>query len=111
MDQNSINRKDFFKKMSVAGLGAVGVTSLISACGGETAKADPCNDLTGLSEADLTMRNNLGYITKTEKPAERCDNCQLYTVPAENSTCGGCLLFKGPVTADGWCNSWVIKQG
>lgn len=117
---NSINRKQFLKQFGLVGVAAVGASTILSACGGgseesaagqaaATAPVDPCKDTAGLSEQDLAMRNNIGYIEKTEIPEQRCDNCQLYKQP-ENG-CGGCLLFNGPVTADGWCNSWVTNQG
>lgn len=112
---DTINRKDFLKQFGLMGVAAVGATTLITACGGSeqeaaapAASVDPCNDLTGLTENDLQMRANVNYVTETEIPEERCDNCQLYTQP--NGGCGGCLLFAGPVTAAGWCSSWVIKQ-
>lgn len=114
---SSINRKDFLKRFGLMGVAAVGASSLITACGGgsdsaapATSSVDPCTDITGLSESDLQMRANVNYIEVTEIPEQRCDNCQLYTQPT-NGGCGGCLLFAGPVTAAGWCSSWVPTQG
>jgi len=118
--ENSLNRKDFLKKFSLMGVAAVGASSLITACGGGSSEspapaparsaADPCTDVSGLSETDLQMRSNVNYVEVTEIPEQRCDNCQLYTQPS-NGGCGGCLLFAGPVTAAGWCSSWVPQQG
>ncbi|KPP95250.1 MAG: high potential FeS protein [Bacteroidetes bacterium HLUCCA01] len=118
---NALNRKEFLKKFSLMGVAAVGASTLITACGGggeqtETAQApaasaaDPCTDVSGLTENDLQMRANVNYVEQTEIPEQRCDNCQLYKQP-ENGGCGGCLLFAGPVTAAGWCSSWVPNQG
>jgi hypothetical protein len=115
---DSLNRKDFLKKFGLMGVAAVGATTLITACGGgeqqpapapaPAAAAEPCNDLSGLTEQDLQLRANVEYVTETAIPEQRCDNCQLYTAP--NGGCGGCLLFAGPVTAAGWCTAWVVKQ-
>lgn len=115
--KNAIDRKQFLKQFGLAGVAAVGASSLLAACGGgsesqsnQQASGDPCRDTTGLSEQDMTMRRNLNYIDDTERPEERCDNCALYKKP-ENGGCGGCLLFAGPVTPQGWCSSWVTNNG
>lgn len=116
MNEKSLNRKEFLKKFGAIGVTAVGVTGFLKACGGggsdaPRATVDPCTDVSGLTETDLALRKNLQYIEVTEKPEERCDNCQLYKLPENGNGCGGCLLFAGPVTAAGWCASWVVKQG
>lgn len=116
--KNSIDRKQFLKQFGMVGVAAVGASTLLSACGGgsesesatEVAAVDPCRDTSALTEQDLAMRNNLGYIEETEITDQQCINCQLFKKP-ENGGCGGCLLFNGPVTNEGWCNSWVINQG
>jgi hypothetical protein len=115
MNKTSLNRKDFIKQVGAIGLTFVGASTLLQACGsdGEQAQSvapDPCKSTSGLTDADLAMRKNLNYIEQTEIPDQRCDNCQLYKDPEAGAACGGCLLFAGPVTAAGWCSSWVIKQ-
>lgn len=117
---SSINRKDFLKQFGLVGVSAIGASTLLAACGGggespsseqaSTTSVDPCSDTSSLSQADKDLRANLGYVDSTEIAEQRCDNCQLYKQP-ENGGCGGCLLFNGPVTADGWCKSWVTNQG
>lgn len=123
MKQNeSIDRKDFFKKVSLFGISAIGASTLLKACGGsaeeeapapaltETEVDDPCSDLSGLSEADIQMRENLQYVAETENPDQRCDNCQLWVDPVGDSPCGGCTILPGqPIHAAGWCISWVAK--
>ena len=113
--KNSIDRKQFLKQFGLVGVAAVGASTLLSACGGGSesepaAAVDPCKDTSGLTEQDLAMRNNLGYVEESEIADQHCTNCQLFKKP-ENGGCGGCLLFNGPVTDQGWCNSWVINQG
>jgi hypothetical protein len=120
MANEAFSRKDFLKKISIFGAVAAGSSAVLTACGGgsttsETttepaATADPCEDLTGLADSDKQMRTTLGYVKEGEDPAKRCDNCQLYVMPAEGSSCGGCTLFKGPVHPEGYCNSWVAKM-
>lgn len=94
------------------GIAVAGASTILSACGGGSETTpDPCKDVSGLTEQDKALRSNFNYVEKTENPAQRCDNCQLYKLPENGSTCGGCMLFNGPVTAEGWCSSWVLKQG
>lgn len=81
-----------------------------------------------LEESDPTAKA-LGYVkdaTKVDKakwpkfkadPAQRCKSCQLYTLVsgAGKDELGKCTLFLAPKTrlvhGEGWCNSWVKKQG
>lgn len=128
---DTINRKDFFKKMGALGVAAFSASALVSACSGSEsgktasndtpapaapeapAKAtadDPCSDLTGLSEADIKGRDALGYIAKSETEGQVCTNCNFWQEPAEGSPCGGCQLMKGPIHPDGWCKSWFAKK-
>jgi len=118
---SSLNRKEFLKQFGLVGVTAIGASTLLAACGGggesassdqqaAAAPVDPCRDTSSLSQADKDLRANLGYVEDTEIAEQRCDNCQLYKQP-ENGGCGGCLLFNGPVTANGWCKSWVTNQG
>ena len=70
---------------------------------------DPCNDLTGLDEADLKIRTGLGYVKKSPVANMQCSNCNLWLPPAADKKCGGCLLFKGPVDPSGYCTNWAPK--
>jgi len=108
MANESFSRKDFLKKITLMGVVAASASTVISACAGG---ADPCDDLSGVSDADKQMRTNLGYVKQGQDASKRCDNCQLYVAPSGGSACGGCTLFKGPVHAGGYCNSWVTKVG
>jgi hypothetical protein len=118
MDTNSVSRKDFFKQFGLMGLGAVGAGALLTACGGggsETqtqtqAAPDPCTDVSGLDENALAMRKNLEYVDVSAVDGQNCANCQLVKA-ADANGCYGCLLFAGPVTANGWCKNWVVKAG
>lgn len=126
MEKNSINRKDFFKKMGILSVGALSASTLISACGGggeapksematepmaPAAKADtnPCSDLSGLTDQEKGTRDALGYIAKTENPDQVCTNCNFWQKPTGDSPCGGCTLMKGPINPEGWCKSWFAK--
>lgn len=106
---DNVTRKDFLKKLAGSSVAVAAGASLITACGESKPAKDPCTDTSGLSESDKTMRQNLGYVEKTPDVSKNCKNCQLYKMPEGGSKCGGCTLFGGPVTDNGYCNSWVAK--
>jgi hypothetical protein len=120
MESNTVSRKDFFKQFGLMGLGAVGAGAILTACGGGSAEQkpaaeaatapDPCSDVSGLDENALAMRKNLEYVDVSAVDGQNCANCQLVKA-ADANGCYGCLLFAGPVTANGWCKNWVVKAG
>ncbi|MFB6099179.1 MAG: high-potential iron-sulfur protein [Salinibacter sp.] len=55
------------------------------------------------------MVKSLQYVEETPNPKKNCGNCQLYQ-KGEYGSCGGCQLFPGPVTKNGYCNSWTPKS-
>lgn len=121
-NENSTRRKfiSHFAGTSVALLGGILLMnscesgdkkqdSPVSEGGGDTISVESCNDYTGVSAEELDKRKKLGYVEKSEVPGSDCSNCGLYIPPAEGAACGGCLLFKGPVEAEGHCIQWVAK--
>lgn len=68
---------------------------------------DPCDDYTGVSAEDLAKRKKLAYVNKSPIPDSHCGNCALHLPPADGKTCGGCMLFKGPVRTTGYCTYWA----
>ena len=73
----------------------------------KTAAVNPCDDLTGVSPEEIEKRKKLAYVNKSPLPDSQCSNCALYIPPKEGKGCGGCLLFKGPVRAEGYCAYWA----
>lgn len=112
IEKKSFSRRDFVKSLSIFGVAGLGASTVLSACGGgdSGASADPCGDLTGLTEQEKQTRNLFQYVAETPNPAQRCDNCEFWIDDAFESPCGGCTLFKGPVAPAGWCNSWVAMS-
>jgi hypothetical protein len=70
---------------------------------------DPCEDFSGVSESELQKRQQLGYVKESPIPDNQCNNCNLYIPPPTGKTCGGCILFQGPVYAGGYCTYWAPK--
>jgi hypothetical protein len=115
MPETTFTRRAFLARLTALGV-ALGAAPLLSACGtpgtttGGTAKGGvDCTDESALSEADKATRSSLQYVAASEKPDQNCLNCQYYIPPADETTCGTCSLLPGPVTAEGWCASWVAK--
>jgi len=108
--KNSISRKAFLGKISMLGLAGAGAGVFLKGCGNGDAEADPCGDLSGLSESDIQLRETLNYVAETPNPSERCDNCEYWVEDQHGEQCGGCTLFAGPVHPAGWCSSWVPES-
>ena len=61
-----------------------------------------------LDPSDPTAKA-LGYVTKSAKPDQQCDNCSQFQGKSGDSQ-GVCTLFPGKTVASGgWCMSWVKK--
>lgn len=73
----------------------------------QSAQKNPCDDLSGVSAEEVAKRKKLAYVNKTPIPDSSCSNCALYLPPGKDKPCGGCMLFKGPVRADGYCAYWA----
>lgn len=70
-------------------------------------EADACDDLSGLTEQEIAMREQLQYVAQSEKEGQVCTNCRFWQPAEQEGTCGGCQLIKGPIHPNGWCASWV----
>ena len=100
----------------------LGTIFLLNSCGGNNKNipkaenenagkpADPCNDFRGVSAEELDKRKRMAYVDKSQVPESACENCGLYIPWKDQTSCGGCLLFKGPVHAEGHCTQWVAKS-
>lgn len=110
-----LNRRAFLGRFAAG----VGVSAVLAACGGgdtpdgaatggaaEVVDASTCIGHAVLTEQELALRNNLGYVDASPKPEANCANCR-FLQALENSPCGGCQLFAGPVSPGGYCNSWA----
>ena len=74
-----------------------------------SASADPCSDLSGVSDNDLDLRKKFAYVKESPVADNQCNNCNLYLPPKPEASCGGCMLFKGPVYSSGYCTYWAPK--
>ena len=127
MEQNAYSRRKFIHYCAGRSAALLGAMFLLNSCGNnnngipaadkevtdkpDTHKtaADPCNDFSGVNAEELEKRKKFGYIDKSTIADNSCSNCGLYLPGAQISKCGKCLLFKGPVQADGHCIQYVAK--
>jgi hypothetical protein len=78
-------------------------------CGKEKPKALMCTDTTGLTPADLQIRETvLAYVDVSAIPGKNCANCQQF-IPGPPNACGTCKILKGPINPTGNCKSYLAK--
>ncbi len=119
-----MNRRKFCEqavtKVSVIALGSMGLLACAdkkeSSSSSEESTAvapandldvDSCDDLSKVSAEEIKKRESLGYEETTPIPDKQCSSCNLYIPPKEGKSCGGCILFKGPVYEDAYCTYWA----
>lgn len=113
----NMTRKELLKRGLIAGAAVAGAGTILANCKKPAPPADTadasnggaasCDDVSGLSDADIATRTQNEYVDKTPMPEKRCDNCALYTQPEGGSACGGCQVVKGPIASGGYCKLWV----
>ena len=120
IDKETYSRREFILKSGFAGsVLLVGGALAWSSCEQKktvdekkpdaVANVDPCDDLSGVSENDISLRQKLGYVKESPIADNQCNNCNLFLPPGEGKACGTCMLFKGPVYAAGYCTYWAPK--
>lgn len=85
------------------------VQDTASKAASETTSTDEfiCGDYSKVSKEELAKRKKLGYEEKSSDPERECQKCNLFIPKGEEKECGGCILFKGPVSKEGSCTYWV----
>jgi hypothetical protein len=117
MPCNFISRRKFISRFVGISSTSFGILSLLSCDRKPTvekrsetkAVIDPCDDLSGVSQNDLALRQKLNYVNESPIEDNKCNNCNLFLPSSSNQKCGGCMLFKGPVYATGYCTYWAPK--
>ena len=118
MNSQQSARRQFLVNASQASLIALGSNLILSSCGSNANNqedqqtpfdGDPCDDVRAVSEAELTKRKSFGYVSESPLADNQCSNCNLYLPPKGEQPCGECILFKGPVQAEGYCTYWAVK--
>ncbi|HRN56472.1 MAG TPA: high-potential iron-sulfur protein [Agriterribacter sp.] len=120
MEEKTYSRRTFIYQCAGRSAAILGTMFLLNSCGSDHTpgnnaantdkETDPCNDFTGVSAEELDKRKRMAYTDTSQAPESSCGNCGLYIPREGQNTCGGCLLFKGPVQAAGYCTQWVAKS-
>jgi hypothetical protein len=118
MEKNKCSRRSFIGKcLGISSLAAAS-TLVLSGCGqgkqdnsneAKTTGGNPCDDLSGLTKEEIEQRKQFGYVKESSVPGSHCGNCRLFIPSDSEQECGGCLLFKGPVRATGYCTQYEAK--
>jgi len=111
------SRKVFFKRCTQLLTSVFAISIITESCNSNEKKpvnntgngAGQCDDLSGLSENDVLTRKKFNYVDVAPVKSKTCKLCNLHIPPKPNETCGGCMLFKGPVRDEGTCTYWVAK--
>ncbi|MGH2624879.1 MAG: high-potential iron-sulfur protein [Sphingobacterium sp.] len=125
MHKKKIERREFIKGTVTSSLAfLLGSAYVVSGCTNSGEKADQqakedrtseapvssCDDYSQVDEVNLRKREQLGYVKQTVNPENKCENCKLWIPPKEGHSCGGCMLFKGPVYDEGYCTYWAPQD-
>lgn len=89
-------------------MGFGGAWALNLAGCGKSGPAQLCADPDKLNDEQLSLRTSLRY-TERAPDKETCAGCAFFKAE-ENSACGTCELFKGPVNPQGHCDSWSKRE-
>lgn len=121
--KDKLTRKEFLERISMVFVGIFGATTLLSSCSkkeetpAETPQmtqtpkqADPCSDLSGLTQDEINIRTTFQYVPHSTMPDKDCANCNFWIAPEEGKPCGACQIIKGPINPKGYCTQWLKKQ-
>jgi hypothetical protein len=99
-----IPRRQALRHLAVLSAAAV-VPGFLVAC----SKKPSCEDVTGLSPADLAIRRDTAaYVEAATDPTKKCDACVQYAAAGPDA-CGTCKVVKGPINPGGGCKLFVPK--
>jgi hypothetical protein len=112
------SRRLFLKQVATIGAAGLVGPGLLEACSSgnaaervesERAVSGKCEGSADLSAADIVARRAIKYVDDSPQTDKICANCRFFKQPAAGATCGGCEIVKGPIAADGYCNTWVAQ--
>jgi hypothetical protein len=102
-----LTRRGVLDRLGVLAVAAAGVA--VSDAARATASgtaANACVDPAALSDADIQLRQSLGYADPSPEAHKACGGCEFFKAD-ENGKCGHCIILSGPVSPTGHCSSWA----
>lgn len=107
MSVEKLSRRAFLERALVLGAASVAGGALLAACNKGGGGGDALNCSEGVTEAQQTQREALGYVEASTESGKNCANCNFWEA-AGDGECGGCtLLPEQGVNPNGYCNSWA----
>lgn len=106
--QKNLTRRHFIQR---SGLATAVIGLAVVGCGGGGGEdALTCDDVSGLTPAELAARSSNQYVSDSPHGATKnCLNCN-FGQNLTASSCGTCTVIKGSIDPDGYCNLWVAKS-
>jgi hypothetical protein len=66
-----------------------------------------CDDKSGLTPDDISLRNSLGYADRSTDATQLCVKCRQYVPAPAADACGTCKIMKGPIHPNGTCRAFA----
>ena len=108
-EKTSVTRRIFLQRSGGAVVATTALSVLGIACGGGEEAGLTCDDVSGLTPAELSARESNGYVANSPHgAAKQCINCNFGQNLTESS-CGTCTVIKGAIHPEGYCNLWAAK--
>lgn len=99
MNQRALTRRDL-----LSGGGLAALAGVVNCQKREFSCLEPDQ----LPEPDFKARQAVGYVERAADAARRCDACQHWQ-PAEDDSCGGCAVLRGPIHPLGTCRVFTQR--
>jgi hypothetical protein len=100
-----ISRRKLLKRGIRVSLTGMAVTSMARIA----AAADKvCADPKQMDDGQTSMRKSLNYVEMSPDQSKTCSVCGFFQAGGDG--CGTCMIFSGPVSPKGHCDSWSAKS-
>lgn len=100
-----ISRRTLMDRLAILTLYATG-TAIFGLARPAAGAPNACVDPAKLTDAEIQLRQSLGYADPTPEAGKVCGRCAFFK-PADSSKCGNCEILSGPTSATGYCSSWA----
>lgn len=103
-----IRRREALRVLGSAGVFAAALAKSGTAFAEKHAeKAVDCSKEGKIDKGSAQMRKALQYVDQSKKKGQMCSGCLQWKAAEKGKSCGGCKLFTGPVSPNGYCLSYA----
>ena len=100
---SSISRRKLLERGVQVSLGGIVAGAAVSAAAADKVCADPKT----MDSGQKSIRMSLNYTEMSPDQAKSCSMCGFFMPSGD---CGTCMIFNGPTTPEGHCDSWAAKS-